>query len=113
MRAKKVVTVRSRADGPPDRYGNATHVWAEPVDHLVYGWAPAGTGEPFLPQHERVQHDRDIYAPVTFRPGPYDRITFSGESEEYEVMGEVMDYTNGPFGPSVGGVVVRTKRVTG
>lgn len=71
------------------------------------GWAPASSTEPEI---GRVEHDIDLYAPAGTVSGAGDVVDLP--SGQFEVVGEVLDWTKGPFGFSPG-VVVQLRRVTG
>jgi hypothetical protein len=104
-----VVGHRTVVDGVDDGYGNATRSWSDPVDVPVYGWAPAGTGEPVAGRDE-VTWDLDLYAPPGLVVSSRDRFVVDGV--EFDVDGVGRDFTHGPFGFAPG-VVVRLRRVEG
>lgn len=95
-----------------NKFNNVPHTFATATTHPVYGWAPAGTGEPFEVAREAVTWDLDLYAPPGFPAGPHDRITLPEGLGTFEVDGKVQDFTHGPFGFRPG-VRVRLAKVEG
>lgn len=106
------VAVIPRIEGAPDAMGQPTVTWGEPVPQSVYGWAPAGTSEPFEAAREPITWELDLFAPPGFTCGPHDRIMIPGDLEPFEVEGRIQDFTYGPF-EFKPGVRVRLKRVDG
>lgn len=104
------VGVRTWSEGPPDSRGNPTDVWSAPVEAPVYGWAPAGTAEPFDVGRDAVTWDLDLYVPPEFTVDRKDRVVVLGD--EYTVEGRLESFDYGPFGFRPGGRV-RLKRVEG
>lgn len=96
--------------GGYDDFGNP--IPSEPTTRTepVYGWAPAGSTETRVTWQQQVQADLEVYAPPTFTVTPADTVTVAGL--EYEVAGEVEDYSHGPFGFAPG-VRVNLRRVSG
>ena len=101
-----------RVEDPPNSPTKPKPTWANPVTRRVYGWAPAGTGEPFELAREPVTWDIDLYAPADFKPGPHDRIALPGEALPFDIEGQVQDFSYGPFGFQPG-VRIRLRRVDG
>ena len=104
------VGVRAYVEGAEDPRGNPEDTWADAVAQPVYGWAPAGTSEPFDPGRDAVTWDLDLLVPPEFTVGRKDRIVVAGE--EFEVEGGLQDYNHGPFGFRPG-AVVRLRRTEG
>lgn len=104
------VGLRVWSEGPPDSRGDATDVWAAPVERKVYYIGPAGTSEPFEVGRDAVTWDLDLGVPPAWSSSPKDRVVVDGE--EYTIEGRVQDFNKGPFGFRPGGVV-RLRRVTG
>lgn len=97
--------------GVEDAHGNAADVYADPVDHKVYGWGPAGApAEPAASGRNPVLWDLDVYAPPEFPARAHDRMIVGGVL--YDVEGHPEDFTTGPFG-FFPGMRVSLKRVEG
>ena len=106
MRAFKQIGLLRHSSTGTDAHGNETDAWtpAETVD--VYGWGPAyGSIET---GNSRVVVGIDVFMPSNYGVTAQDRVVL--DDVEYEVDGEVADYTNGPF-TTKGGCVLRLKRV--
>ena len=106
----QVVAVRTFVEGATDPFGNPAESWAAPVDVPVFGFAPAGTSEPFGVGRDAVAWDLDLFAGPDFTLAARDRVLVLGV--EHEVDGRVEDFTHGPFGFAPG-VRVRLTRVEG
>lgn len=94
---------RYRADGGLDAHGNRVPAWDDPVDVVVYGWAAPTSSEPKLAGQDRVAVALELFAPPSTAARPADRFRVDGEL--YDVVGEVEDYTHGPFGWRPGVVI--------
>lgn len=108
MEASISVTVRSRVEGGPDDYGNAT-VTTRERSELVYGWAPAGTSE-VDQRNTQVTHDLDLMVPSSMMLTPSDEVLILGEW--FRMEGRLRTFDHGPF-QFKPGAVARLKRVTG
>lgn len=86
-----------------DAHGNPVRGWDEPTDVAVYGWAAPTSTEPKLAGQDRVAIVLELFAPPGTAAQPADRFTVDGEL--YDVVGEVEDYTHGPFGWRPGVVI--------
>src|SRR5690606_41612727 len=79
-----------------------------------YGWAPPepakGVKEPDTPGRSAAYSELDLYVPPGFVCGPHDRVRVNGRV--FDVIGELSDYTFGPFGFKPGGRI-SLKRVGG
>ncbi len=111
------------SDDEPDAEGNPRGITytpelkdgsGDPIDGSpvkVMGWAPATSTEP---EFGRVEHDIDLFC----SPGTVSRandvvdLPLDRSVGRFEVVGEALDWTKGPFGFAPG-VVVQLKRVTG
>lgn len=103
------VQVMKRVLGEPDKYGEREVTYASPVESLVYGWEPPGPDEElFSAKRDAVVQDLNVYVPPGFDCEAEDRIVVGGLT--YRAVGDLRDYTNGPFGFKPGGVV-RASRV--
>ena len=96
-----------------DAEGNPATSWTTDLDEAgvsvaVMGWAPARAAEPEI---GRVEHDIDLYVPTGTTVGAADVVDLP--NGQFEVVGEALDWSTGPFVPGFGGVVVQLKRVTG
>lgn len=96
-----------------DAHGNAVDVWADPVDVPVHGVAPLVREgrEPDSGNRSLVVEGLQLFAPAGTRIDAMDRVVWRGE--EFEVDGEVGDYTSGPWRNPVAGVVINLKRAEG
>jgi len=89
-----------------DRNGNPVHTWTPALDAsgtsvAVMGWAPTQTGEP-QQDHSLELWDLLVPAGVVSHPGDVVDLPNVGQ---YEVIGVLQDYSQGPFGYRPGGVV--------
>lgn len=105
------VGVRAFGAGGPgyDAHGNEVPSWGDPVPVAVYAIAPRPSEEP-QPGRSEVISGLAVYAPADTVVGPRDRVVIDGE--EWEVEGELGDYTRGPWGYPFG-VVINVTRVEG
>lgn len=107
-------TVGVRAWSPTggvDRQGNPVSTWAAPVQAPVHGVAPRVVTEPGDPNRHAVVEGLTVYAPPGTTVGPHDRVVIA--DQEYEVVGEVEDWTVGPWLNPAAGVVINVERVEG
>lgn len=95
--------------GAKDAHGNVTLSWDDPVDLAVYAIYPRYSQEP-EPDRPLVVVGLAVLAPTGTTVDPFDRFVIDGE--EYEVEGEVADWTRGPFDYSPG-VEIVLKRAEG
>ena len=99
-----------RVVGAVDNMGNPAESWDTPTDWVVHGWRPG-------PSLESVQQGREpsnvaltVYAPTAPFTGR-DRVQVAGEL--FDVVGDPMDWTTGPFANPVAGFEVQLKRMEG
>ncbi|WP_166140843.1 hypothetical protein [Nocardioides ochotonae] len=92
-----------------DAHGNEVPTWLPPVEVLVYGAYPRTTSEPLADRDEACLH-WSLLVPASFVIGSRDRVVI-GE-REFEVEGDPLDYTRGPFGWAAG-TEVYLKRTEG
>lgn len=104
------IGVKRYADGAVDRYNNPTKTWLTAVDVLVYGIAPTSSDEPFEAGRNEVLTGKTVFAPVGTVIGAQDRVVIDGD--EYEVDGEIGDWSKGPFSWSPG-IEIKLKRAEG
>jgi hypothetical protein len=109
------VGVHAYSDGETDANGNPVPVYDPPLDEtgtpaLVYGWAVTSTGEPEAGE-PRVVTTLDLYAPPGFSVGAQDIIDLDRVGQCL-VIGEVKDWSTGPFGWNPG-VSVTLRKVAG
>jgi len=81
--------------GATDAHGNPVDAWAAAVDVQVYGYGPPARSQEAEPGGTQVITGLQVLAPV-FAVDPRDRFVISGVT--YEVVGEVGNWNNGPFG---------------
>lgn len=98
-----------------DAHRNPAKVYTPPLDQpgtpvKVYGWSTPFTTEPKLAGHDRVIVDVELLVPPGFPSAPGSVIDLP--VGQFEVIGEIQDYTRGPFGWEPGGVV-NLRRITG
>ena len=102
-----------------DAHGNAVDTWAAPVVVPIHSVAPrvVGTDEPNRGNRSVVIEGLTVYAPAGTVVDARDRIVWPwpavAESVEYEVVGEIEDYTKGPWGNPAAGVVIQMQRWEG
>lgn len=104
------IGVKRHVAGSADRYNNPADSWSAPVDVLVYGIAPTSSAEPFESGRNAVVTGKTVLAPVGTVIGAKDRVVI--DSEEYEVDGDISDWSDGPFSWSPG-IEIKLKRVKG
>lgn len=100
-----------------DDYNRERPVYTPPegeegTQQPVHGWANPRSDEPKIAGHDRVTVDVELFAPKTFDVGPHDLVDLPNFGQ-FEVVGHPEDYTNGPFDPGYGGLVVNLRRVEG
>jgi hypothetical protein len=109
VKAVYTLGLKRRTTGTKDAHGNVIEGHADPVDWPVYAIAPSTSEEPGV-DRLAVTTGLSVLAPLSTVPGPLDRVVIDGE--EWEIDGEVANYTRGPFGFTPG-VVVSLKRAEG
>lgn len=96
MRAVYTVGLRRHSSDATDSHGNAIDAWADPIGYPVYAIAPTTSNEPD-PSRTAVVTGYTLLAPPDGEPvTPLDRFVLDGV--EWEVVGEIADWTRGPFG---------------
>lgn len=94
-----------------DAHGNLVDGWVPPLDEdgtevRVIGWSVPSSTEPALAGHDRVVVDIELLVPPGVPFKPRDVVDLPGlNAGQFEIVGEIRDYTSGPFGWSPGGVV--------
>jgi hypothetical protein len=112
------VALHVRSGVGEDDHGNEIDVYTPPLDepgtpHQVIGWSTPSSTEPLLAGHDRVVVDVELLAPPGFPAKPHDVIDLpDSPAGRFEVVGEVRDFTRGPFGFTPGGVL-NLRRVEG
>lgn len=104
------VGVRAFTPGAGDAHGNPVEAWGSATTHSVYGWSAPSSTEPKLAGHDRVVVDLELLAPEGFPAQPRDLVVV--DSDDFQVLGYVEDFNNGPFGFRPG-LVVNLRRVEG
>lgn len=104
------IGVKRHVAGSVDRYNNPTDTWSAPVAVLVYGIVPTSSDEPFEIGRNAVVTGLTVLAPVGTVIGAKDRVVI--DSDEYEVDGDIADWSNGPFSWSPG-MEIKLKRAVG
>lgn len=117
------VGVRAWSQSGRDAHGNPVPSWAPPVPVRVHAVGPRVQTEPGEPNRTVVVEGLTVYAPAGTVVGEHDRVvwpfkvddtgavTFAGE--EYEVDGDVADWTSGPWPNPVAGVTFDLTRTEG
>ena len=106
VRAVYTVGHRAYVAGLKDAHGNVREGWADPVPFEVYAIAPLASQEPG-DDRTAVTTGISLLAPQGAVVDPHDRFVVDGV--EYDVEGDVADYTRGPFGFAAGLVVNLTR----
>lgn len=99
------------SEGVPDRYGNATPGWADPVDLPVYAVSPKQSVEPDEVGRRAVLSGLTVYAPADCPVTARDRVLHRGES--WEVAGEPGVWVDNPHGGFQEGVQFDLERSEG
>lgn len=110
MIARHVARVEPYTPGV-DSHNRAVDAWGEPVTVAVFGWGPSSSSQDISGNREPITSVLEVYAPAGTATYPKDRWTLQGSIWLQD--GEPLDYTNGPFGSRVAGVVVRVQKVRG
>ena len=106
------VSAWSVVEGQYDRQGNPLEVWADPVPVPVHGVGPRLQEEDDGERRRyAVVEGLDVYAPEGTTVGEHDRVVWNGQ--EYEVDGDVADWTKGPWLNPVAGVVIHLTKTKG
>ena len=105
------VTIRARAEGVKDAFGNATTTWAS-RHWWVRSIAPGAMADPANPNRDLGEVAYTIHADAdSSPPGRLDEVEVGGEV--FVVDGDPGNWTNGPWPNPVAGVVVELKRSEG
>lgn len=110
MKARHLIGVRAFQAGATDAHGNPVESWAAAVDVPVIALSP-GSDEPAAANRDLSIVEWTVYAPAGTSVGARDRVVVDGR--EFEVLGEVQDYTRGPWVNPVAGVVFELRRPEG
>lgn len=89
------IGIRTLQSGALDSHGNSVDGWGDPFDVQVYAIAPRTSTEDDPTRTEAIT-GYTILAPVTLVIGYRDRVVIDGE--EWEVDGEIGNWSHGPFG---------------
>lgn len=95
--------------GATDAHGNVSPGFDDPVSVGVYGFAPGGIDEPFVPGHTRSVSEPALYTPPGVVFEAQDRVIVRGKL--YEVVGDTAEWRH-PNGWTPGNVI-KLKRVDG
>ena len=110
IQPRKTVDILRWTTGGRDAHNNPIEFWSEPEDIKVYGWEVPRTAEPLRAGHDRVIVDLSLFVPPGTEIDAHDKVVL--QDREYEVVGEVEDAGNGPFGFDPG-ATVQLRRVEG
>ena len=110
IQPRRIVHVRRWTTGGLDAHNNPIEGWSEPEPIKVYGWEVPRTAEPLRAGHDRVIVDLSMFVPPGTEIDAHDKVVL--QDREYEVVGEVEDAGNGPFGFDPG-ATVQLRRVEG
>ena len=99
--------------GQYDRQGNPLEVWADPVPLAVHAIGPRLQEEPDGGGGRRwvVVEGLDVFAPAGTTVGEHDRVVWQGD--EYDVDGDLADWTKGPWFNPAAGVVIHLTQTKG
>lgn len=112
--APYVVGWRAWSAGGRDAHGNPTDSWADPVPVPVHAVAPRQQTEPADGNRNLVIEGLTLYAPAGTTVGEHDRVVWPHPGgAEYEVDGDVADWTAGPWPNPAAGVVINLTRMEG
>lgn len=106
------------SQGEDDGYGNpVAPIYTPPLDEPGTQYKVVGWADLFRPSQaeitgnrERVVDYKQLFAPLSFPGGPYDRIDIA--DGQYEVVGMPADHAHGPWW-SPGLQMYEIQRVTG
>ena len=105
-----VLQVTRRIAGATDALGNPAETQGPPFPWLVHGYQPGASLESVQRGREPSSVSLTVYAPdAPFTGG--DWVVVDGEM--FDVVGDPMDWTNGPWVNPVAGFEVQLKRQEG
>ena len=110
IQPRRQVEVLRWSTGGLDAHNNPIVGYAEPEPLMVYGWEVPRTAEPLRAGHDRVIVDLSMFVPPGTEISAHDRVVIN--DREFEVVGEVEDAGNGPFGFDPG-ATVQLRRIEG
>lgn len=93
--ARIPVSLERRTFDGTDRLGNPAESWGAPERWLVVAIAPLVTDEDRMAGHAHVTASAQMYAPISMRVGPGDRVTV--RDKVFDVVGHQADADLGPW----------------
>lgn len=96
-----------------DPLGNPITGHGTPEPVAVHAIAPGASSESVAAGRNTDAVDWTIYAPAGVTVGARDLVLLEAGGDEYQVEGDSLDWTNGPWANPVAGVVIELKRQGG
>lgn len=112
MRTTTTLHVKRFAAGAVGAHGNAAAGHGDPVEWDVYGLAPGASQEPTQSNRDLSEIEWTVFAPNNDEL-PTEKDLVVVDEVEYAVEGRPADWTRGPFGGGVAGVVIELRRAEG
>lgn len=97
------VDYRAKVAGSVDSHGNPTQSWQAPVQRAVMGWGAPLSRVAKTAGVQALVVELQLYVPPDWTSDEGDLIIVGGKT--YKQVGEVEDWTHGPFGFAPGNVV--------
>ena len=107
-----LTVLRYTETGDRDAHNNPVHEWVlDPNPVHVHYVAPGPADESLQPGSNPTEIALNVGAPPGVHVAARDRVVWQGE--QYEVVGEPMDWTKGPWPNPAAGVVFELRRTEG
>lgn len=105
------ITVKRQQLGAVDAHGNPTVTYSTPETIAVHGIAPGASAESVAAGRNVDSVAWTVYAPAGTVIAAADVVTVAGV--DYEVNGDSLDWTRGPWPNAAAGVVIELRRRSG
>ena len=109
--ARYQLLVERYVEGAPDRHGNITAGYSVAETVPIRAAAPGASEERVISGRNPEDVAWTLYALAGARVEARDRAIWQGD--EYEVMGDSLDWTLGPWANPAAGVVIELRRQEG
>lgn len=109
--AAQPVTIHRHSLGAVDAHNNPADVWTAATPILVHGVAPGASQEALQAGRDVSRVAWTVYAPAGVSVAARDRVAWLGIT--YEVLGDSLDWSHGPWANPAAGVVFELGRSEG